>query len=146
MSDVSGVLASGVRVEVEHNKQHTFTCNVACTKPAATIEWLLGSVSQLSIISVSSRNRLDGLTDVTSTWTFTPSVADHGKEVKCVAKTPRSEMPFPSATVVLTVTGLFYRYLCILLRIDPSRQLCVCAIESREDTGLYAVSLVGLNS
>ena len=107
MSDSNGILPRGFEVDVVPDVPRTFTCNVAGTRPAATIQWFLDDVVQSIGLSNATRDGLDGLAHTTSTWTLTPSVANHRKEVKCLARTPESEEPFPSTMITLNFAGGF---------------------------------------
>ncbi|XP_038062925.1 uncharacterized protein LOC119733421 [Patiria miniata] len=80
-----------------------FTCEILGIRPAATIEWFLDGVSQHIVSPPPGED--DWLVDVSDTWSFTPSRANHGQEVKCVANNTESEEPFPSKVLTVLVNG-----------------------------------------
>ncbi|XP_038064817.1 hemicentin-2-like [Patiria miniata] len=90
-------------VRVEEGAPHNFTCVVRGTRPAADISWLIGDRVQDSVgPSVIGG---DDVVNTSATFMFIPTRADNGLELKCVASTPESRQPFPSATVTLDVNA-----------------------------------------
>ncbi|XP_038062524.1 uncharacterized protein LOC119733015 [Patiria miniata] len=81
-----------------------FKCEVVDIRPAASFEWFLDGASQ-RISSPSLSEEDDWLVDVSDTWSFTPTRANHGQEVKCVVNNTESEEPFPSKVLTVLVNG-----------------------------------------
>ncbi|XP_022111556.1 synaptogenesis protein syg-2-like isoform X2 [Acanthaster planci] len=105
LSKPSGAFSPGGTASVDQDACHVFTCQ-AQSRPAATIQWDLGSNSyQQSTISPATGGPGDGLVYTTSMWTFTPGRDNHRQQVKCEANTTESQPPYPSVMVTLDVNG-----------------------------------------
>ncbi|XP_038066168.1 hemicentin-1-like [Patiria miniata] len=90
-------------VRVAEGTPNNFTCVVRGTRPAADISWFIGDDVQVSVGPPVTGS--DNLVNTSATFTFIPSRADNGLELKCVASTPDSQQPFPSASVSLDVSA-----------------------------------------
>ncbi|XP_022104065.1 hemicentin-1-like isoform X2 [Acanthaster planci] len=90
-------------VKVDEGTAQNLTCRVEGTRPAATIYWFVGDDPRGFVSSKSTAG--DDLVNTSATFTFIPSRADHGQQLKCVANTSDSQQPFPSVAITLDINA-----------------------------------------
>ena len=92
---------------VDEGTEHTFTCLVQDTRPAASIKWFLNGEMQYTGTVAPPSADTDELYDTTGSWSFTPTRDNHRQEILCQASTAESQAPLPNVTAILNVNGMY---------------------------------------
>ncbi|XP_022108969.1 vascular endothelial growth factor receptor 2-like [Acanthaster planci] len=100
---VASPTGSPVAPSTDDGTPRSIKCEVLDTRPAVTIQWFLNG--ELKRTTNPPTGGDDVLVSTVDTWLFTPSRANHGHEVKCVANNSESEEPFPSKVLTLLVNS-----------------------------------------
>ncbi|XP_038062516.1 hemicentin-1-like [Patiria miniata] len=88
---------------VDQGSPSSLRCEIQGTRPAVAIGWFLNGNLQRTADPHFGEDI--GLVNTSDTWSFTPSRANHGQEVRCVASTAESQEPLPSKALNLEVNG-----------------------------------------
>ena len=92
---------------IDEGTEHTFTCLVQGTRPAASIKWFLNGEMQYTGTVAPPSVDDNELYDTTGSWSFTPSRDNHRQEILCQASTTESQTPLPNVTAILNVNGMY---------------------------------------
>ena len=92
---------------IDEGTEHTFTCLVQGTRPAASIKWFLNGEMQYTGTVAPPSVDDNELYDTTGSWSFTPSRDNHRQEILCQASTAESQVPLPNVTAILNVNGMY---------------------------------------